>query len=55
MTQLRRSVMLVYSRMLLGLIIGAGIFFVAAIMGERHALYIPAVVLAVSAAASVFA
>lgn len=37
------------NRMTTGLALGAGIFIAAAILGERHALYIPAVVLLVAA------
>lgn len=41
--------------MTLGLIIGAGLFVGAAIAGEKHALFIPAVVLLVAAAANAIA
>jgi len=39
----------------IGLILGAGLFVTAAVLGERHALYIPAVVLLAAATANVIA
>jgi hypothetical protein len=36
-------------------VIGAAMFVAAAVLGERHALFIPAVVLLIAAAANVFA
>lgn len=41
--------------MTLGCILGAGLFMAAAVLGHRHALYIPAVVLLAAAAANVIA
>ena len=41
--------------MTIGLIIGAALFVLAAVLGERHALWIPGVVLLAFAAANVLA
>lgn len=38
--------------MLIGLVLGTLLFLVAAVAGERHALYIPAAVLGASALAN---
>jgi hypothetical protein len=39
--------------MTIGLLLGAGLFLACAVLGEKHALYIPAVVLLTAAAANV--
>jgi len=41
--------------MTLGLILGAALFAVAALLMERHALWLPVVVLVAAAAANAFA